>query len=110
MMAASRRIKVRDEEDDMISQAPAISKVFDRFSSEERILTLLSDGRTHTLEEVIQALPEVSWAQLFIAMDILSRRGDVELRRRGFTYTLRKATLPVDRSGGADAAPYPDHR
>ena len=93
----------------MISRAPVLPKV-DRFCSEERILNLLSDGLTHSLEEVIQALPEMSWAQLFTAMDALSRRGDVELRRRRFTYTLRGATLSVDRSGGADAAPSPDHR
>ncbi|MBA5866075.1 MAG: hypothetical protein GDA67_05180 [Nitrospira sp. CR1.3] len=57
---------------------------------EQLILDRLRDDRRFTVEEVLRQVPELSWAQLFLAMDILSRRGDVELRRQGFTYTLKR--------------------
>ena len=46
-----------------------------------------------TVEEVMEEAPEFSWAQLFVAMDSLSRSGMVELRRDGFMYWLRKTEL-----------------
>ena len=60
---------------------------------ESHVLDLLRDGRPHTLEELLEMAPEFSWAQLFVAMDSLSRRAVIELRRHGFTYWLRKASL-----------------
>jgi len=57
---------------------------------EDVVLDLLQDDRPFTVEELLLQVPELSWAQLFLAMDILSRRGDVELRRQGFTYTLKR--------------------
>jgi hypothetical protein len=57
---------------------------------EDLVLDRLQDDRPFTLEELLLQAPELSWAQLFLAMDILSRRGDVELRRQGFTYTLKR--------------------
>ena len=57
---------------------------------EDLVLDLLQDDRPFTVEELLLRVPELSWAQLFLAMDILSRRGDVELRRQGFTCTLKR--------------------
>lgn len=57
---------------------------------EDVVLDRLQDDRPFTVEELLLQVPELSWAQLFLAMDILSRRGDVELRRQGFTYTLKR--------------------
>jgi hypothetical protein len=60
---------------------------------ESRLLDLLRDRELYTVEEVMEEAPEFSWAQLFVAMDSLSRRGMVELRREGFVYWLRKTEL-----------------
>jgi len=59
-------------------------------AAESQLLHLLQDGRSHTLEELLDEAPEFSWAQLFIAMDHLSRSGMVEICRHGFSYWLRK--------------------
>ena len=58
---------------------------------ESHLLELLRDGRFHAIEELLAEASEFSWGQLFIVMDNLSRSGMVELRRKGFTYWLRKA-------------------
>jgi len=60
---------------------------------ESRLLDLLRDGESYTVEQVMEEAPEFSWAQLFVAMDSLSRSGMVELRREGFRYWLRKTEL-----------------
>ena len=57
---------------------------------ESHVLDLLRDGRPHTIEELLDKAPEFSWAQLFVAIDSLSRSEVIELRRHGFTYWLRK--------------------
>jgi DNA-binding transcriptional ArsR family regulator len=75
---------------------PALQEgTLDRAQPEERILEVLSDGRRLTVDEILERVPEISWAQLFIAMDILSRRGAVELRREGFTYSMRMVTSSI---------------
>ena len=56
---------------------------------ESHLLYLLQDGKSHTLEELLEEAPEFSWAQLFIAMDHLSRSGRIEICRHGFSYWLR---------------------
>jgi hypothetical protein len=60
---------------------------------ESHVLALLRDGGFHTIEELLEEAPEFSWAELFVAMDSLSRNAVIELRRQGFTYWLRKASL-----------------
>lgn len=59
---------------------------------ESQILDLLRDGSPHTIEELLEKAPEFSWAQLFVAMDSLSRSKAIQIDRRGFTYWLQKAT------------------
>ena len=41
-----------------------------------------------TMERIAELIPELSWNELFQAVDALSRRGDVVLRRKGFAYEL----------------------
>lgn len=62
----------------------------DLLERERLILDQLRDGERFTVEDILARIPELSWAQIFFAMDALSRRGDVELRRQGFSYTLRR--------------------
>jgi hypothetical protein len=56
--------------------------------SEALILGALRDGDPILLEQIIERIPELSWNELFQAVDALSRRGDLTLRRRGFAYYL----------------------
>ena len=75
----------------MTTSVPSQDNTHRLSTPESDLLDLLRDGRSYTVEEVLEEAPELSWAQLFIAMDKLSRSGMVELRREGFTYRLRKA-------------------
>ena len=54
--------------------------------SEALILDALRGGDSILLEEITERIPELSWIELFQAVDTLSRRGDLILRRRGFAY------------------------
>ena len=56
--------------------------------SETLILDALRGGDPILLEQITEQIPELSWNELFQAVDILSRRGDLILRRRGFAYYL----------------------
>ena len=75
----------------MTQSASAESSIHRPGNPESYLLDLLRDGRFHSIEELLEEVPEFSWAQLFIVMDSLNRSGMVELRRKGFTYWLRKA-------------------
>ena len=56
--------------------------------SEALILDALRGGDPILLEQITERIPELSWNELFQVVDILSRRGDLILRRRGFAYYL----------------------
>lgn len=75
---------------------------FDASPPEQLILEVLRSGQTFTVEEIIEKVPDLSWGQLFFAMDALSRRGDVQLRRRDFSYELQAASYRVGVGGGSD--------
>jgi len=77
----------------MIPSAPSQNVTHLLSTPESRLLDLLRDGESYTVEQVMEEAPEFSWAQLFVAMDSLSRSGMVELRREGFRYWLRKTEL-----------------
>lgn len=64
------------------------------------VLERLQMERSFTVEELLDELPELSWSQVFLAIDLLSRRGDIELRREGFTYTARTTTRPLNGTEG----------
>jgi hypothetical protein len=56
---------------------------------EDLVLRLLecSSGPL-TFDEVTARLPQMSWNQVFLALDSLSRRGGVILRRREYGYEV----------------------
>jgi hypothetical protein len=56
--------------------------------SETLILDALRGGDSILLEHITERIPELGWNELFQAVDTLSRRGDLILRRRGFAYYL----------------------
>ena len=86
----------------MTRSALSPNSPFQLGTPESHLLDLLRDGGGHTVEELLDEAPQFSWAELFVAMDSLSRSGMIELRRTGFTYCLKKA-----RPWGAAHAPDP---
>ena len=61
---------------------------------EQLVVDALDSAELLSLEALIERLPELSWSQLFHAVDALSRRGAIELRRHGFQYQLASLTRP----------------
>ena len=49
-------------------------------SVEEWLLGTLRERSPKTLDELGRCLPETNWAQLLLAIDRLSRRGDITMR------------------------------
>ncbi len=60
-----------------------------------KLLAIIQERRQIRLEELLLALPELTWNQVFSLVDELSRRGLIYLRRRGFEYELRAVSLPA---------------
>jgi hypothetical protein len=61
----------------------------DQFTRHEAlVLDILLTADRLTMDELIQKVPELSWNELFLAVDRLSRRGVISLRRCGFDYEL----------------------
>jgi hypothetical protein len=52
-------------------------------SMEEWVLEILRQRRLHTLDQLGLLLPAANWAQLFLAVDRLSRSGAITLRKNG---------------------------
>ena len=53
----------------------------------QRVLQL--HGRECLIEELMDLCPELTWNQVFLLVDELSRQALIRLRRRGFEYELR---------------------
>ena len=58
-----------------------------------KLLAIVQERRQIQLEELLSYLPEFTWNQVFSVVDELSRRKLICLRRRGFEYELRVASL-----------------
>jgi len=56
--------------------------------SEATVLAELGSTETVTMDQLMVRLPQLSWTELFCAVDALSRRGEIRIRRRGFDYEL----------------------
>ena len=54
-----------------------------------RFLTLVQERQCISLEELPACLPELTWNQVFLLVDELSRQALIRLQRRGFKYELR---------------------
>jgi hypothetical protein len=58
-------------------------------SHEALILSTLQSGDALTMEQVKARLPQLNWWEVLHAVDVLSRRGEIILRRKGFDYELQ---------------------
>jgi len=63
---------------------------------EELVLSVLRSSGSLTIEQATAKLPELSWNDLFHAVDALSRRGAIILRRSGFEYELRSCASRLE--------------
>ncbi len=70
-------------------------------TTETLVMTVLERERTLRLDQLADRLPELSWSQVFGAVDSLSRRGAIRLRRRGFEYELSSVPHRAHASSGA---------
>lgn len=70
-------------------------------TSETLVMTILERERTLRLDQVVARLPQLSWNQVFRAVDSLSRRGAILLKRRGFEYELSPVRRRPHASSGA---------
>lgn len=58
---------------------------------EEIVLQALQHGQTVTMEQLMASLPQLPWSGVLRAVDELSRRGVIRLRRRKFEYDVELA-------------------
>lgn len=68
-------IREMDDRRTMVQEKPSI---------DEWVLAALQQHGTQSLDQMSKLLPEVNWAQLFLAIDRLSRSGKISLWSPGF--------------------------
>lgn len=64
------------------------------------VLDMLDDVEFMTFDQVCAKWPELSWSDVFLAVDELSRRGEVILQRRGNEYAVRRKETLVSAAEG----------
>jgi DNA-binding GntR family transcriptional regulator len=52
------------------------------------VIGLLHPGEALTMDQVAERLPQLTWNQLFQAVDTLSRQGAIALHQRGRQYEI----------------------
>ena len=60
--------------------------------ADEAVLNMLQRYEVLMMEDLIIGRPDFSWAQLFLAIDRLSRKNLITLHRMGMSYQLRPMT------------------
>jgi len=98
-----------EKEDDMSTGSYAGVNRHDYSSHESTIMSLLQESDRLTIDEILARAPHLSWSQVFLAVDVLSRKGDVTLYRKGFEYSVETARH-MSLAGGANGKTAPDHR
>jgi hypothetical protein len=72
---------------------------------EDQVIDIMLQRRTCDLEEVTRQCPNLTWNQVFLAVDHLSRNGELMLMPRGRgTYTV---TFPHRQEGRPDRRSLP---
>jgi len=76
---------------------------------ESTIINLLDKSDRLTIDEILAGAPYLSWSEIFLAIDVLSRKGEVTLHRKGFEYSVETARH-MSLAGGSDGKTAPHHR
>lgn len=61
-------------------------------SKERLILRTVEDSPWISLEDLARRCPQLTWNEVFSAVDAMSRRGTISLSRRGFQYFVAPST------------------
>ena len=61
--------------------------------AEALVLQTLYESGSLALEHMTERIPELSWSEVFHAVDRLSRKGEIVLRRHCFSYHLSLPAL-----------------
>jgi hypothetical protein len=61
--------------------------------AEQAVLNMLRRYEVLMMEDLIIVRSDFSWAQLFLAIDRLSRKNVIALRRVGLSYQIRQISL-----------------
>lgn len=60
-----------------------------QISVTERVMDIITHNPGCQLDELVLACPDLSWSQVLLEVDRLSRNGQIRLKRQGMsTYTL----------------------
>lgn len=94
----------------MASEALSGIRSIEYAQRESAIMDLLRASGKLTVEEIAVQMPDLSWSQLFLAVDVLSRTGKITLWREGFTYTVEMAKPSPALAGSLYGTTAPDHR
>jgi hypothetical protein len=78
--------------------------------AKEGIQEMLRSHEMLTMEDIVSAKPEFSWAQLFLAIDLLCREGAIALHRWGLSYEIRLVDQPWDVDQGQHGESATHHR
>jgi hypothetical protein len=57
-----------------------------------KLLAIVQERQCIPLEELLVYFPELTWNQVFLLVDGLSRHELIRLRRRGFEYELQASS------------------
>jgi hypothetical protein len=98
-----------EEEDEMSTGSSAEIHRQDYSFHESTIISLLDASDRLTIDEILERAPHLSWSQVFLAIDVLSRKGNVTLYRKGFEYSVETARH-MSLAGGSDGKTAPHHR
>ena len=74
--------------------------------AEEAVLNMLQRYEVLMMEDLMNGRPDFSWAQLFLAVDRLSRRQVISLCRTGLSYEIR----PTNRHWSIGEVPHHENR
>jgi hypothetical protein len=68
---------------------------------EAMVLAELGSGDAVTVDQLMVRVPQLTFGELFLALDALSRRGEVLMRRCGFEYEVSAPKLSSTSSTAA---------
>jgi hypothetical protein len=63
-------------------------------SAEEVVIEALQRNGPCCLDELVRYLPNLSWGEVFVAVDQMSRDGRLLVRQLGYSYSSYEITLP----------------
>ena len=68
--------------------------------ADNAVLNMLRRYEVLVMEDLVISQPDFSWAQLFLAVDRLSRKNLIALRRIGLSYQIRRMNrgLPLSQN------------